>query len=165
MPSEPGFCTWKDLRIHHIGYKNGTHFLRFRIGDSFFEHFKYIPARSIDLTVSLIMIKQDSLIEIDFYISGTMTHSCDLCLSDYADKVDIRQPFIYRIRKGTVNEDQVRFISPQADRIDFSQEVFDWICLNVPMKKVPPEINEVCTACHLNIPALLAIKLAIYALR
>lgn len=151
-----GMAMPKDLRVAYKGYANGTHFLNYTIDDSFFEQFENSLVQKADVNVSLVMDKQDTMIEIQFYLNGKISLTCDRCLDDYAHEINHKEKVIYQIAGENLSRQNdetsaVRFLSIKEDYIDFSQDVYEWIALMIPMRHVPPDENNVCTFCHRNV--------------
>ena len=80
--------------------------------------------------------------------------NCDRCLTDFVRIIKSKFTVIYLTKKDEINEDDdnVKYLSPAADKIDLTQDVLDYAYLSLPMKKIcNDECKGLCTKCGINL--------------
>ena len=73
-------CSLKSLRdflIPFTGLKLGKHQFEFIINDTFFDEFEYSLVKKANLVCQVEMEKQETMLILNFQISGTIDASCD----------------------------------------------------------------------------------------
>lgn len=93
-------------------------------GDEFFETFGNpdILAASVDVEVE---IRYSGLtLELNCTIHGSVVVPCDLCLEELELPVEASFEESY---------------TPEGLELDFSQDVYDYVCTSLPFKRVHPE--------------------------
>src|SRR5687768_14102000 len=74
------------IRLH--GLSLGSHLYEFEVNDSFFEGREYSEMEGAQVQVKLELIKQNSLIQLNFTLNGTIQTACDRCTKPYPVEID-----------------------------------------------------------------------------
>lgn len=112
----------------------------FDIDNTFFDDFCETEILSCSVKVNLGIQKQENSVLLLFALKGFITLTCDCCLDPY-DLIINTEEFVElrynkNLHKQNVEEDT---ISPEQQEIDVKQYIFDFICLQIPFRKVHPE--------------------------
>lgn len=68
----------KDYIIQFVGLNIGEHLFEFSINDKFFEDIDYSEIKQCNLQVKLLLLKQSTMMVLNFEISGTVNIDCDI---------------------------------------------------------------------------------------
>ncbi len=125
------------------GLSNGTHQFEFDIDPQFFERFENSPVNNGSLNCRLQLDNSERLIDSLVEIEGKVELECDrsLELFDYPIHLEKEVIFKYGAEYEELDENVIQ-IPKTADHIDFSELIYEFIVLEVPMKKVHPKYKE-----------------------
>ena len=91
---------------------------------SFFGKFENTEILDADIKVSLTLHNHGVTVDAECEIEGTVTVACDRCLEDLVLPVET-----------SFEESYV----PEDDDLDFSQDVYDFVCTALPIQRVHEE--------------------------
>ena len=107
-----------------IGLGQGKSAFSWHAGAEFFERFGNSEILDADLNVDLVLVNHGITIDAECRINGTVTVPCDRCLEDL--ELEVGTGF----EESYVND---------GDDLDFSQDVYDFVCVALPMQRVHEE--------------------------
>jgi len=81
----------KTYSIPFTGLKLGKHFFDYVIKDEFFVEMDYSIVKKADLQCKVELDKQETMLILNFHIYGTITMTCDKCLAEYPQPVDVHE--------------------------------------------------------------------------
>lgn len=115
----------------------------FPIDGAFFEHFQHSPIKEGDVTAHLRMVKTTTFLDVTFHLIGYVVVSCDRCSQPYHHPIDESYRIIYSFRPGLQNDEvEVMYTDSVESQLPISQELYDFVQVSVPIRKVaPPEIH------------------------
>jgi uncharacterized metal-binding protein YceD (DUF177 family) len=126
----------KSLRIYSIpftGLKLGKHEFEFIVDDSFFDEFEYSLVKKADLKCLVELEKQETMMILNFHISGTIDTNCDRCLARYPYPVDIREQQVAKFSDETIGDDEEIIILTKNDHeINIAGLVYEYINVALP---------------------------------
>ena len=125
----------KEYKIPFKGLKIGKHEFQFEINDAFFAEFEYSLVKNGNLKAELELDKQETLMILNFKIQGELKFNCDVCLSDYPSKVDIKERQIVKFSGDENledNTDEIIVLTKNDFEIDVSELIYEYINLSVP---------------------------------
>ncbi|MBR4735586.1 MAG: DUF177 domain-containing protein [Bacteroidales bacterium] len=109
------------------GWAAGQRKFRFTAGSEFFQMFGNQEILDANVSVEVRVVKEGSQkVEADLHLSGSVTVQCDRCLESLV--IPIEEAPEEAFKPGTVEVDW-----------DLSQEVYDYICLAMPLQRVHPQ--------------------------
>lgn len=112
-----------------------------------------------DIKISVKLYRSGSQISFKINLIGKYKLQCDRCTEDYISEFSKDFEIIYKYDfEETVKQsdiDDIKYIPPNTRYVDLKEDIRDYILLSVPMRRVPEEINGVCTYCHKKISELL----------
>lgn len=112
-----------------------------------------IPDLNFDggIKVKVVLNKVGTQINLDVNLKGTFAFECERCLEEMKQPFDVSFELIYRydysgelIDSDEVNEDNIKYIDPHTHKVDITNDVRDYLILNVPMKRTHDENDENC---------------------
>ncbi len=147
----------KLFSLPFTGLKIGKHQFEYEIDDAFFNEFEYSLVKKGLLYVDLVLEKQETMMVLDFQITGKMQLSCDRCLSDYPYIVDAKDRLIAKFSEEDLMEstEEVIVLSKNDSEIDISGFLYEMINLSVPYINVCDKPGET-TSCDKDMLAKLA---------
>jgi len=129
----------KSLRNYSIpftGLALGKHNFEFDITDSFFDEFDYSLVKKADLKCVVELEKQETMLILNFHIKGTIDASCDKCLSEYPQKLDIHEQQIAKFSDEPVSEDEeIITLSKNDHQVMLAGLIYEYINVAVPFIK------------------------------
>ncbi len=130
----------QDYWIDIINLKNGTYEYDFNIKNEFFDFFDNSIVDKGNLSVSATLEKSERLIRAIFNIKGTVELVCDRSVKKFDHPIEVRHEHLYKFSE--YNEDDtedISHISANTESIDLGQLIYEYISINIPMKKIHPD--------------------------
>ncbi len=125
--------------------KLGTNEQEFEISRPFFERFNFGPVQEGELKVHGVFKKYASHIDARFRFEGTVTLHCDRCTEPYLHQLDFEERIIFSYEAVQDPEhDEIIQISREDIEIDLGKDFYDFIMLQVPLRKVPAKSVHEC---------------------
>ena len=129
-------CSLKSLRNYSIPYTGlalGRHTFEYDIKDAFFDEFEYSLVKKADLKCRVDLEKQETMMILDFHITGTIDATCDRCLSQYPQVVDIKEQQIAKFSDEEVAEDdEIITLGKSEHEIMLAGLIYEYINVAVP---------------------------------
>lgn len=126
----------KSLRKYSIpftGLALGKHGFDFEVNDSFFEEFEYSLVKRADLKCAVELEKQETMLILNFHITGSIKLNCDKCLAEYPEVVDIHEQQIAKFSDEEIDEDdEIITLGKNDHEIDLSGLIYEYINVSVP---------------------------------
>lgn len=119
------------------------HNYQFEISDSFFELFENEILNKGSLSVSVLLQKSDSMIQMDFALEGTIELTCDRSLDLFDQPLSFESKMIFKFgdEEKELSED-VMVILKDTQTINIADLLFEFIGLETPMKKLHPRFQD-----------------------
>ena len=133
----------KEFTIPFIGLKLGLHHFNFEIEKAFFEYFEYEDFNDVKVHVDVSLLKNTTLLELNFKISGSVNINCDLTNEPF-DQV-INNDFELVVNFGEEYNDEnidILILPHGAYEINIQQYIYELIVLAVPIKRVHPGVED-----------------------
>jgi uncharacterized protein len=120
--------------IPFTGLKLGKRLFEFEVTDSFFEEFEYSLVKKAALKCLVELEKQETLIILNFHITGHLDLNCDRCLAPYPQPVDIREQQVAKFSEGPVDEDEeIIALSKSDHEINIAGLIYEYINVAAPL--------------------------------
>ena len=110
--------------VRLIDLKPGTSRHEWHLGGEFFEVFGNSEILGADIEVNAKVNSHGATVDVACEIRGEVTVACDRCLEDLELPVETSFEESY---------------APEGVELDLSQDVYDFICTSLPLKRVHPE--------------------------
>jgi len=129
--------------IHIFNLANGNHDYHFEVSGSFFELFENEMFSTGKLTADVSLQKSESMIQMIFKVEGTIELTCDRSLDLFDQPISFENTMIYKFgeEEKELSED-VMIILNNTQTINIADLLFEFIGLQVPMKKLHPRFQE-----------------------
>ena len=102
----------------------GTNRFTWHTGAAFFESFGNVEILDADLEVTAEVRNHGLTADAACAIAGSVTVACDRCLEDLVLPVETSFEESY---------------TPEGGELDLSQDVYDFVCISLPIQRVHPE--------------------------
>ena len=126
----------KSLRNYSIpftGLAQGKHHFEFDVDDAFFNEFDYSLVKKADLKCEVEMEKQETMLILDFHITGTIDATCDKCLSQYPQELDVREQQIAKFSDEAIDEDdEIIALGKNEHEVMLAGLIYEYINVAVP---------------------------------
>ncbi|MBD1393684.1 YceD family protein [Mucilaginibacter glaciei] len=126
----------KSLRTYAIpftGLKLGKHTFEYDVTDEFFNEFDYSLVKKADLKCVIELEKQETMLILDFDITGTITATCDKCLSEYQQPIDIQEQQIARFTDEEMGEDdEIITLGKNDHEINVAGLIYEYVNVALP---------------------------------
>jgi len=133
----------KEFMIPFVGLKEGKHNFEFRITKAFFDFFEYDEFNDVSITISLLLNKTATMMELDFNSQGTINVNCDLTNEPFNEPIKTELKLIVRFGEEFNNENEEILILPHGEyEVDVKQYIYEMIVLAKPFKLRHPGIED-----------------------
>lgn len=147
----------KEYSIAFTGLKQGKHEFDFHIGDKFFDEIEYSPIKKADILLKVTLLKQETMLILEFNFDGTVNVQCDVCTDMFDLPVNGNNRLIVKLGKEDEMENEDEIISLPNEESSFNIEpyIYEYITLNLPLKKVHPADKNGKLTCNEQMVELL----------
>ena len=145
--------------------KEGEHFVEFLEKPSVF-NLSDIEFLS-DVYVKVRVVKTYHQIDLEVSFECLLKFPCDRCLDPFEFKLQNTFELVYKFdfthrqglshkldrfleseEKEELKDDNFKVISEHTKDLDITNDLRDYILLSLPMRRVPDEVDGVCSLCH-----------------
>ncbi len=130
------------LNVARLG--PGPHQEEYTLDASFFAHFDQSPIEKAEVKVVLDLYRYPGHIDAQFVLSGEVEVSCDRCGEPYLQSVDgasFRIFFSFEEGKE-FDDEEVIYVERDEAQLLLTQELYDFVNLALPIRKVPePQVH------------------------
>ena len=124
----------KQFSIPFTGLKLGKHQFEFEIDKSFFDAFEYSLVKIGALKAMVDLDKQETMLILHFHIEGTIQLSCDKCLAEFAQPIEINERQIVKFAEDELESDDLEIIvlNRKESEIDVSEMIYEYVIVAFP---------------------------------
>jgi len=122
----------KTYSIPFTGLKLGKHHFDYAVLDSFFAEFEYSLVKKADLKCDVELEKQETMILLNFHIVGTIQLTCDKCLSEYPQPVDIHEQQVAKFSEEEIDDDEIITLTKNDHEINIAGLIYEYINVTSP---------------------------------
>lgn len=129
--------------VNIIGLANKVHHFDFEVENDFFEKFGTDILTEGSLKAAVALDKRETFIDASFVIEGQVTLICDRSLETFQHPIRTKKKIVFKY--GDQDEelsDEIVMIHRDSDSLKLGQYIFEFIALEVPMKKLHPRFQE-----------------------
>ncbi len=130
------------LSIYNISFTGlslGRHLYHFDIDDTFFECFEKAEVREASVNVEMSLEKTNTMLVLDFDISGSVKLVCDRCSEEYWQELKSSDRLFVKFGDSHYEQNEnVIIISQNETHFDVSQYIYEFAHLNLPVKRLHP---------------------------
>ena len=133
----------KAFIVPFIGLKDGSHEFGFEVNDTFFEAFPHSEIKKGNIRVNSEMIKHSHMLTFNMRMKGEAELPCDRCGNTYRQEIDTEWQIVVQLNAESFNdEDDLISLPAGAYEFDLSQNIYEYIMLNLPYRRVCGEIPD-----------------------
>jgi len=133
----------KEFTIPFIGLKIGTHHYDYKIEKAFFEYFEYEDFNDANVKVDVTLLKNTTLLELNFKISGTVNINCDITNEPFNQNINNEFDLVVNFGDEYNDENIDILVLPHgAYEINIQQYIYELIVLSVPIKRIHPGVED-----------------------
>jgi uncharacterized protein len=132
-----------DYSVNILGLSQKTHSFEFHLGNAFFEKYGKEVVAEGQFEAKVVLDKRETLIDADFEIEGKANLICDRSLDPFEYPMKIHRKMI--LKYGEASEevsDEIAIIPHDLDVLDIGQYLYEFIVLDVPIKKIHPRFQS-----------------------
>ena len=131
------------------GSKEGIHEFDFDVNPEFFEYFENPDFAGGKLKIKVILDRKPQILTLDFSITGYMQVFCDRCLEIFNYPVAIKEILFIKYGDHFEELDNNVIVIPREDkRINIAQYIYEFVILNMPVKKIHPDNTDGPSTCN-----------------
>lgn len=126
-------------KVNIVGLSSNVHRFRYEIDDGFFERYGKDLISKGAFKAAVDLEKQETLITASFEIHGEAVLTCDRSLESFGYPINVRKQMIFKF--GEEDEevtDEIVIIRRDKAQLELGQYIYEFISLEVPMKKLHP---------------------------
>ena len=130
-----------DILVH--GLEEKSHEYGFEGGDAFFREFEQDIIEGGNFTAKVVLEKTATLIRVNMDITAVLWLQCDRSLESFEEEFSTRVMHIFKFGNTAeeINE-ELEVIPFGTPKINIATLLFDYILLQVPMKKLHPRFRD-----------------------
>lgn len=141
----------KNFVIPFKGLSIGVHQFGWEIDKKFFEEVENSEIHDAKLSVKLSFEIQERMFILHYNIGGYVVVKCDRCLYDLEIPVKIDQTIFVKFGEEVLDETEEIIVIPETDyQIDVSRNIYEFIVLSLPMRKVHDEDENGKSLCNVE---------------
>ena len=133
----------KQYYIDVFKLSNSTHSYEFEVESTFFGSFDNSPVNKGKAEVKVVLEKSTTFIDMQFSINGSIELTCDRSLEKFSETISSNHHMLFKYGDSWEEmSDEIVVMPRDVQRIDIGQYIYEFICLDVPMKKVHPKYRN-----------------------
>ena len=120
--------------------KQGEQTFEFDLENDFWETFHGgLITRGV-VHFRVVVTKYTNHLSVQYDASGKVELPCDRCMQPFEAPVSCSQQVIYGYEKN-IHQEYSDFISISRSQVflDISQELYDFVCVSLPIRRIPPD--------------------------
>ncbi|MEC4112977.1 YceD family protein [Myroides pelagicus] len=129
--------------IPFTGLKNGEHKFEFQVDNSFFESYDYRDFNSINATITVLLNKKTTLLELNLKSEGIANVPCDVTNLDFDLPITNTLDLVVKFgEEYNDDHDELLIIPFTEHQINIGQYVYEMLVLSIPQKRVHPGVLD-----------------------
>jgi len=131
----------KEFDIPFLGLKLGQHSFEYQINNKFFESFDYHEFNEAAITVTVVLNKMSTVMELEMNAKGTVNLACDLTSEPFDQDITASLALVIKFGDEFNNEDDEILVIPHGEhQINIAQYIYEMLVLAVPPKRIHPGV-------------------------
>lgn len=133
----------KEFSVNIIGLSINAHQFDYQIDDLFFKAYGQEVISLASLQAKVTLDKRETFIEADFEVNGVATLVCDRSLEPFEHPLNFKRKVIFKYGEAPQEiSDEIVIITRDQESIDLGQYLYEFIILELPAKKIHPDLRE-----------------------
>lgn len=131
------------FNVNIIGLSNKVHEFDYQFGKEFFDHYGTEVISEGKFSAQVSLDKHETFIEATFKISGVATLICDRSLDPFEQPISVTKKIMFKYGEADQElSDEIIMIHRDTDTLELGQYIYEFIGLEVPMKKLHPRYQN-----------------------
>ena len=133
----------REFGVNIIGLSNKVHHFDYELSDSFFTHYGQAIVDGGSFKVEVALDKRETFIEARFSISGSAKLICDKSLEPFDFPLHLNKKIVFKFGEEEMEiSDEIIVITREKASLELGQFIYEFICLEIPLKKVHPKFQD-----------------------
>ena len=133
----------KEFSVNILGLSKSVHHFDFQLDEDFFKKYGQDLGTNGKFNARVSLDKRETFIEADFKIEGNAFLVCDRSLDDFDYPVSITKKIVFKYGEEPQEvSDEIIIITADQDKLDLGQLMYEFIALQIPMKKLHPRFSD-----------------------
>lgn len=129
--------------VNIVGLSNKEHHFEFDVDNGFFSQFGTGLISEGNLKAEVTLDKHETFIDARFVIRGTVKLTCDRSLETFDHRIEADRKLVFKYGDSDQElSDEIIMIHRDSDSLGLGQYIFEFIALEVPMKKLHPRFRD-----------------------
>ena len=134
----------RDFTINIVALQNATHDFDFKITQEFFQSFQNSLVEKGEGEAFLKLDNSETMLHLHFNIQCQLELTCDVTLEKFFHPISVRKDIIVKFGEEDMElSEDVVVIHRDSAALNVSKFIYEFICLEIPMKKVHPRLKDV----------------------
>jgi len=130
-------------KVNIVGLTNAVHHFEFEVGNDFFDQYGTGLISEGSLKAEVTLDKRETFIDAGFLITGSIKLICDRSLDPFDYPVKIEKKLVFKYGDADQElSDEIIMVHRDSDSLELGQYVFEFITLEVPIKKLHPRFQD-----------------------
>ncbi|MCC7332631.1 MAG: DUF177 domain-containing protein [Flavobacteriales bacterium] len=130
----------KDYTIQFVGLSQGTHTFEYKIDNTFFEKLDCEEFIHAKFSITIELIKQSTMLQLNFAFKGKITVPCDRCLDEVSVSIKGNEKLIVKFgNEESSIHDEILILPEGEHEINVAHYIYEFIRLNIPFRKTHKE--------------------------
>lgn len=135
----------KDYLIEFNKLNMGSNHFEYKLNDVFFALIEGSIISKAEATVALELIKTETMYELQFTLTGTVSEKCDNCLDDINLLLDNEFCLLMKISENEdYSDDEIIYVTKSILEYDLTQYLYESFILSLPPRKVCEMAGKKC---------------------
>jgi uncharacterized metal-binding protein YceD (DUF177 family) len=129
----------KEFNVNILGLSKNVHHFNFQLEEDFFKKYGQDLVANGKFIAQVSLDKRDTFIEADFKIEGNAHLFCDRSLDEFDYPISITKKMVFKYGEEPQEiSDEIVIITTEQDKLDIGHLMYEFIALEIPMKKLHP---------------------------
>lgn len=127
---------FSNFNIPFTGLDLGNHHYDFKIDKAFFDLFEYCEIADGEFDVEVELDKKETMLILDFNLSGKVTTQCDRCGSEVTLPVTYKDRIYVKFGEEETDDESILVIPQNAHQINIAELLEEFAILSLPVRKI-----------------------------
>ena len=133
----------KEFNVNILGLSKSVHHFDFQLDEDFFKKYGQDLVANGKFSARVSLDKRETFIEADFKIEGNAHLVCDRSLDEFDYPISIAKKIVFKYGEEPQEvSDEIIIITADQDKLDLGQLMYEFIALEIPMKKLHPRFRD-----------------------
>ena len=133
----------KEFSVNILGLSKSVHHFDFQLDEDFFKKYGQDLVTKGEFNTRVSLDKRETFIEADFKIEGNAHLVCDRSLDEFDYPISIARKIVFKYGEEPQEvSDEIIIITADQDKLDLGQLMYEFIALQIPMKKLHPRFSD-----------------------